>query len=437
MGRVSLEISTELQLAMASVQFSNLKRVNDRTMTFTLSPLKHTYANTLIRAIISGVETVAFRADMDGAGRTGDVVIEKNDTPMTNEMLAHRISMLPVAVRDPLAFKPDEFDFRLKVQNDTDRTLDVVAGDIEVFQRRGDEEEPVRVDPGRFFPANPKTGDTCLIAVLKPKRFGMEFGEAIRLRAKASIGTGRLHAAFIPTSQCTYTYTLDTNEERRAAVFNDWLDKSKKQSSIELDSDPAKKAAYMKEFETMQIARCFLRDEKGEPYSYDYTVESAGVLDVPYIVRRGCEIVEAMCSRYINIATGDLPEDVRITPADAEMLGFDFEFAEHDHTLRYLLTTYLVENHIEGDAEPKIQYASGDVRHPLRDVMMLRIGVEDGQEVTARAALAAAARGCAEMFRNLRVNWMTALEGGRSAASPGPRMTIRRADIRQQGAIAK
>ncbi len=408
---------------MAAAQFSNMTRVNEKTMTFTFSPLKHTYANTLIRLIISGVETVAFRGDMDGAGRTGDVVVEKNDTPMTNEMLAHRMSMLPVNVRDPLAFKTDEYEFLLRVQNDTDRNRDVVAGDIEVFRRAGDEEEPVRVDPTQFFPANPKTGDTCLLAVLKGKRFGMEVGEAIRLRAKASIGTGRLHAAFIPTSQASYIYTLDTNEERRRAVFEDWLDKSKKLMPQAVEEDPAKKAALTKEFETMQIARCYLRDEKGEPFSYDYTIESVGVLDVPYIVRRACEVGEAMCMRYVNLATGDLPDDVRITPADAEMLGFDFEFTGHDHTLRYLLTTYLEENHIQGDAEPKIQFASGDVRHPLRDVMMLRIGVEDGQEGTARAALAAAARGCAEMFRSWRNAWAAALNPG--AGGP-PRLTIRR-----------
>jgi DNA-directed RNA polymerase subunit L len=409
---------------MATAQFSNLKRSAASAMTFTFSPLKHTYANSLIRLIISGVETIGFRGDMDGAGRTGDVVVEKNDTPMTNEMLAHRISMLPIHVRDPLSFKPEDYEFILRVQNDGDRSRDVVASDIEVFRRGdGDDAEPVRMDPTQFFPAN-RFGDTCLIAMLKPKRFGMEIGEAIRLRAKASMGTGRMHAGFIPTSQASYTYSLDTDEDRRRAVFDEWLDKSKKLSAAEVDGDPAKKAALTKEFETMQVARCYLRDENSEPYSYDFVVESVGPLDVPYVVRRACEVGEAMCMRYANLATGDLPEDVRITPADAEMLGFDFEFTGHDHTLRYLLTTYLVENHLSLGAEPKIQFASGDVRHPLRDVMTIRIGVEDGQEGTARTAVAAAARGCAEMFRSWRTNWMMAM--GQSQGAGAPKLTIRR-----------
>jgi hypothetical protein len=37
--------------------------------------------------------------------------------------------------------------------------------------------------------------------------------------------------------------------------------------------------------------------------------------------------------------------------------------------------------------------------------MVLRIGVEDGQELTARAALMKAAKGCAEMFHAWREDW--------------------------------
>ena len=37
--------------------------------------------------------------------------------------------------------------------------------------------------------------------------------------------------------------------------------------------------------------------------------------------------------------------------------------------------------------------------------MVLRIGVKDGKEATARAAVAAAARGCAGWFQQLRGEW--------------------------------
>jgi len=83
----------------------------------------------------------------------------------------------------------------------------------------------------------------------------------------------------------------------------------------------------------------------------------------------------------------------------------------HDHTLGNLLQTWLVEHHIEGTAEPKITYAGYCVPHPLRDEMILRIGVEDGEITTARKAFAEAAKGCVQLFQNLRQAWRTAILG--------------------------
>jgi DNA-directed RNA polymerase subunit L len=48
------------------------------------------------------------------------------------------------------------------------------------------------------------------------------------------------------------------------------------------------------------------------------------------------------------------------------------------------------------------------VPHPLRDEMVLRVGVKDGMETTARSAVAKAARECAQMFKNWRVMWAAA-----------------------------
>ncbi len=80
------------------MKFDNLKKLDNRTYSFTLSPLHVSYANTLRRLILTGVETVAFRADMTSTGSTTDVIVKKNDTPMTNEMLADRIGLLPINV---------------------------------------------------------------------------------------------------------------------------------------------------------------------------------------------------------------------------------------------------------------------------------------------------------------------------------------------------
>ncbi len=394
--------------------FTNIKKdsTDPRIYTFTLDESHVTWANTLRRIMLTGVETVAFRSS-DNNEVASDIIVEHNDTPMTNQTLAHRISLLPINIKDPLKWKSEDFTFRLNVVNDSNDNMDVVAGQFEIYQKNS-EGEDVKIRTDAFFPPNKQTGETALIAVLKPRSIGSKSatGEKITLSAHATIGTGRENAAFIPVSQCSYTYSRDNNEERIKSAFEKWLINHKKVNPRSLDNEDMaeKKQMYIREFNTMEIARVYKVNEHGEPHSFDFVVESIGILDVPYIVRRACEVAEAMCARYVNVDTGALPDEVTISPADSRVIGFDFVFRGHDHTLGNMLQTWLVEKHVDSGASPAITFAGYKVPHPLRDEMVLRIGVADGKEATARQALAAAARGCVALWRTYRDAWIRSIE---------------------------
>jgi len=390
---------------------------DERTYQFTLSPIQVSYANTLRRLILTGVETIAFRSDMTSTGSTTDVEVKQNDTPMTNEMLADRIGLLPLCIPDPLQWKEDRYLFVLNATGNKDNMTHVTASDFvvkefistedskEEYEKQ--EKKEVIVQSAPFFPPNPRTGQTCLIATL-PRVVGSA-PQGIHIVAKATKGTGREHARFSPVSQCSYEYTLDTNPVRQETMFTQWLASAKKIGALEEDSERYKE--LKREFNTMQIKRCFQINEKGEPYSFDFTIETVGCLTVPYIVKRACEVGENMCSRYVNLQQGDVPPEITISSSDSRIIGYDFLVRGHDHTLGNLLQTWLVEHHIEGTAEPKITYAGYCVPHPLRDEMVLRIGVEDGEITTARKAFAEAAKGCVQLFQNLRQAWRAAILG--------------------------
>ena len=388
------------------MNFENIRTLTERAYAFTLYPIHVTYANTIRRLILTGVETVAFRSDMTSTGSTTDVVVKRNDTPMTNEMLADRIGLIPINIVDPLTWNSDKFVFTLNVAGEKDNTTYVRSSDFKVKEivSMGDAVEAVSIPTEKFFPSNTITGDTCLIATLQPGSGVVQ--QFIEIEAKATKGTGREHARFIPVSQCSYEYTPDSNPQRIEEMFVKWLDVAKKASAIEKGSERYNE--LRREFNTMQIKRCYKVNEKNEPFSFDFTIETAGVLSVPYIVKRACEVGENMCSRYVNIHRGDLPNEITISSADTRIIGFDFLIRGHDHTLGNLLQTWLVENHIQGGAKPKITYAGYSVPHPLRDEIILRIGVEDGEEATARLAVAEAAKGCVDMFQKLRIAWQGA-----------------------------
>jgi len=385
------------------MKFLELSKPDFRTYTFTLEDAHVTYANTLRRLILTGVETVAFRSDMTATGTTTDVTVKHNDTPMTNEMLADRIGLLPIHVTDPTTWKEDDFLFTLNVAGDKDSVRYVKSEDFVVtdLSKGAETQEEFRVPTEQFFPKSRLTNDTCLIASLQPGSGPAQ--QRVEIVAKATKGTGREHARFSPVSQCSYEYTPDKTESRIQEMFVKWATVAKKVQ--ELDKASERYQELWREFNTMQVKRCFKINGKGEPYSFDFTVESVGILPVSYIVNRACEVGRQMCNRYAMIDQTKLPDEITISPADSRIIGFDFLFRGHDHTLGNLFQTWLVENHIEGEAQPRITYAGYAVPHPLRDEMVLRIGVESGKESDARAAVSAAARGCAAMFETMSVEW--------------------------------
>jgi hypothetical protein len=382
--------------------FKNLVKENRNVLRFRLDPSHVTYANTLRRTIITDVETVAFASDISEDGSTKDVSISENSTAMSNEMLAHRIGLVPIHVENPLEWDPEKYTFKLSIVHDSTEQRDVVASDIQVFKNRGAEEDPLPVPSVQFFHPDPVTHDTTLLAILKG-RVGTQEPEKLSFVAKATVGTGRQNARFMPvTSRCAYAYTHDDSEEKKKELFTAWLTNHKKVSVTDLESNSTRKGELEREFATMEIQRCYKMDPSGEPYSFDFIVESIGVLKPAYIVGRAIEILQKKLLAYASIDSGDLPESVKMRPADARMKGFDFMFQHEDHTLGNLLSTWMEKNLMEKE----ITFVGYKVPHPLRDEMLLRVGVESGQDTDARAAVAKAARSCAQMFADWLAQWV-------------------------------
>jgi DNA-directed RNA polymerase alpha subunit len=431
-GRSAKAAAAKAPIAVVNPMNFKINKEDEHKLEFTLSPIHVSYANTLRRLILTGIETVAFRSDMTLTGTTTDVLVAQNDTPMTNEMLADRIGLLPIHVKEPLIWEKDKYVFTLNVTGKEDRTTYVTASDFKIKEvkdvkdikdasqfeinenneEKHENEYEREIASDELFIPNALTQQTSLIAILQPSTPPQK----LNIIAKASIGTGREHARFSPVSQCSYEYSLDSNEERIEQMFTTWLSVAKKIDNIDKTSE--KYNVIWREFNTMQIKRCYLMNEKQQPYSYDFTIETIGTLPIKYIVSRACDVGENLCNRYVNIDTIVNDTHITVSPANSRIIGFDFLIRGQDHTLGNLLQTWLVDNHIEGASVPKITYAGYSVPHPLRDEIILRIGIEDGKEETARKALAAAARGCALMFRQMREAWLKEIVGVPRAAAP-------------------
>jgi len=409
---------------------------------FKLVNTKVEYANTLRRLILTGVEAVAFRSDINDKGQSSDVVLHSNSTPMTNEMLADRIGLLPITWDWKEFGTPRDYVFSIDVKNTTQDLMDVTSNMINVKKMiAGAEPEVVPEVKKNFFAKD------ILIAVLKPTPPGRtdEVSE-LKLTAVASTGIGREHARFIPVSQCSYRYTRDTTGSVLEDAMKKWIVDMKKlvsPNTWETISEE-KQAALRLEFNTMEADRCYLKDADGEAMSFDFEIETIGTMKVIDIVDKALERAVQICQRYARLDSDDrFPANMKPpVPPPNRLDGFDFVFTtpsystkdadeaalkvinknrvidklSSDHTLGNLLQTYIVDQIIPSD--PKITYAGYMIPHPLREEMLLRIGVKDKNQKDARAAIAMASAGCAAMF----AEWQRVWREKNQLRAPAPRV---------------
>ena len=387
--------------------------------TFRAAPMHVTVANTLRRQVLSAIQTVGFKTEPP---ESSDVRIDTNTTPLVNEMLMHRIGMIPIYVKDASTFNPEDYEFRLNIENISRSNVNVTAADFVVVKRNQVDGTETVLDTREFFPPDPITGDTALITVLRPQYNMDSPPEKLSIRAKASIGTGRLNMRYSPVAQCSYEYTQDPDPSRRNGLFLQWAATSKKVADTST-ADPVRVAELQREFDCLEVQRCYLQNEKGEPYAFTFNIESAGVLSVSDIVERGLTACEQIVSAYTGIDT-TMPPNVLIKPAPTRVqTAFEVSFQNEEHTLGNLLQTFLVERHIEGTEEPRIQYAGYKVPHPLRAEMVLIVAAAD--EAAVKGAIASVCSYLKDYFNSTRDTWLSTpkIEGVQPAMT-GPGVLV-------------
>lgn len=334
---------------------------------FTVSGQDASLVSGLRRAIMTDVQTAAFRFDASDPSRQ-DVRVTFNTGSLHNEMIGERVGLVPLHLSKSqlVEFKPAAWRFELDAENNGSKPLDVTtAGFVAVPLDEGDA-SPLSAQ--KVFPPDPISGRHPLLTVLMP-------GQRLALEATASLGSGHEHARHSPAAAVAMFPVAD-----RAAVEKERKKREDKAS-----------------FDALDAKRMVATDAKGAPKAFRFSLETQCGMTPEEVVESGYEALAGRL-RALSAATDGSAivaeaEPQAGSPPDIQSLKLSGE----DHTAGALLQERLLQ---------QTDFAGYHIPHLLEKSIVMRIKVPEGS--TARGMLREACESAADLCEAALAEWQKA-----------------------------
>jgi DNA-directed RNA polymerase subunit L len=357
---------------------------------FTLANVHYSLANSIRRAMISKVSTVGFRSEPH---KISTIKVDRNDTYLNNQIISHRIAMLPIHIVRPDKFDTEDYQFELDVSNDTNAIRLITSADIRV-KRISSNTYLSDKETKELFPADSISGAYSPIVKLVPKyhtnigghdlatdtalnmsvKIPVSEPMCLKLSAKSIVSIGSENGHYSPVSVCSYGNTIDqTQVPEKEQAYIDALNAQTAKYGL----TPIAQEKLKKRFHINEVQRVFITDEYGDPSSFDFTVESVGVIPPLIIMERALEwcIAEVM-QLVVNLESGN-EKLVHIKPVPQLSNGFEITVENADDTLGNMLQCWLTRTLADYSMDPadrKLEAITYHRTHPLetRVVFMVK-----------------------------------------------------------------
>jgi DNA-directed RNA polymerases I and III subunit RPAC1 len=352
--------------------FSTLKQlVPSKRAEFVIDGMDVSLVNALRRVVLSEIPNVAIPFNPYKES-DNTVIVHKNTTPLHNEIIIHRMSLVPICIHPNDLNSTDVMGYRyvLRKKNTSNELLDVTTDDITVYDSKG-----LPVDTAttqQLFPHNPVTKSPILITKLRPNIFDKENGDEIHLEATATVGTAGQNACWSPVSLCTFENVVDT-EQAAKALKEKLADKS-------LSKEERQKITN--NFEVLERYRYFKKNEYDEPSQFVFKVESECRYTPEYIVFKGLLVllnnVVNLNQRLNKVKSIPFKDDVIALHGIGDVANY-YQLAVQGemHTMGNLIQSYLYNNYIRATPDTFLTYIGYHCPHPLESVVVFRLKVVD------------------------------------------------------------
>ena len=232
--------------------------------------LNKTIVNSIRRVLLSSIPSVGFRTEM----KKTDIKIIKNTSPLHNEYILHRVSMIPLYIN------PDNYNrdllFKLNVSADTEKpATKITTQDFKIYRlKEGYENDSDEIDLNKF--SETEIPESEKLEIFRPFK-GKYYCDITELKASNSETSHALNLYGVPRVSYAYedarwqavsmaTYSFKRDKE----LFNKVLNEKIKLEKISEDE----RYAYSKSLFISESERYFHRDKICEPYWYEFKIDS-------------------------------------------------------------------------------------------------------------------------------------------------------------------
>jgi len=351
--------NTPNTMIMPRVEVLSSSKLDER-LQIRLSGVNVSIANSIRRVILSDIPIIVFRVSPIDKNKC---TVFANTCGLNNEIVKHRLSCIPIHIKEVQDFPLKNYVMELHVQNNTDTLMIVTTKDFvikDLVTGKPLSEEKTR----EIFPPNAYTGDFIDFVRLKAKPAEEIKGAEIHLVAEFDIGTAKEDGAYNVASCCSYGNTIDESlqETKLQQMKQKWKDEGKKEDEIEFEA---------KNWKLLEGKRVFVKD------SFDFTIETVGIQTNGELLVLSTEIMLQKLDYLDSLLDKD---EVPINPADNTMQNcFDIILDNEDYTLGKVIEYILLVNYFEKNI---LTFCGFKMMHPHDSFGVLRVAYASPVDVS-------------------------------------------------------
>jgi DNA-directed RNA polymerase subunit L len=210
-------------------------------------------------------------------------------------------------------------------------------------------------------------------------------GEQLKLTAEFSVSSARVNSMFNVVSKCAYGNTLDL-----VKINEKWLEVESKLRSQELTNEDIE--FQKKNYYLLDAQRIFVED------SFDFIIQTVGVFDNKYIVKKAIEILFEKFTELIHSIDSDI---ILILNSETTMsFCYDILLENEDYTMGKVIEYILYEKYYVN--EKTLDYCGFKKFHPHDTTSTIRIAFSKSADKTdAKTYMRNACIDAQDVFKNL------------------------------------